>query len=45
MNGSGTYTWPSGRTFQGYFENGAIVEIDTSASSSSGDTSAETTSA
>ena len=45
MNGSGTYTWPSGRTFQGYFENGAIVEIDTSASSSSGDASAETTSA
>ena len=25
MSGAGTYTWPSGRQYSGYFENGVIV--------------------
>ena len=28
LNGEGTYTWPSGRVYQGVFENGLIIRVD-----------------
>jgi hypothetical protein len=28
MNGSGTYYWVDGRTFEGYFENGVITRAE-----------------
>ena len=31
MNGQGTYTWASGRTYTGTFENGKIVRTSSSA--------------
>ena len=30
--GQGTYTWPDGRTYTGYFEDGLIVQADTNTS-------------
>ena len=31
MHGEGVYTWPSGRVYTGYFENGVIVRTENDA--------------
>ena len=28
MSGKGKYSWPSGREYEGYFENGKIVQTE-----------------